>query len=158
MATLQFLIRQMTKSDLDSVTVIEQVSRLAPWGHDGYLRVLDSPAGVRALVAEGRVGEEQQGPVMGFVVAQVLAHEMEIYQIAVHPDFRRVGVGTSLMEYVLGEGERSGCRECYLDVRRGNLEAINFYIKHGFEVCGVRPRYYRNPSEDALVMRKRLKT
>ena len=72
--------------------------------------------------------------------------------LAVHPDHRREGVGEELARWVLGMGQEKGCRIAMLEVRESNHPARQLYEKLGFKVTAVRPGYYRDPKEDALVM------
>jgi ribosomal-protein-alanine N-acetyltransferase len=74
--------------------------------------------------------------------------------IAVHPEYRRVGIARSLIEYLIDELNRRGCHSLSLEVRASNAPAIGLYEKLGFQQVGLRKNYYRNPKEDALILRK----
>ena len=81
-----------------------------------------------------------------------------LYVITVRPEFRRRGIGTALMTFVLNEGTRLGAHRATLEVRRSNEAARQLYERLGFLAAGVRRAYYTNPIEDALVLwRERLK-
>jgi len=89
---------------------------------------------------------EDGGEVEGFAVWQELPEgEAELLNLAVHPRARRRGVGRALVE-------AAGTRRAWLEVRASNEGAIRFYQSLGFTVCGRRPRYYRDPEEDAVLM------
>lgn len=102
---------------------------------------------VAFLVAE--VG----GGVAGYVVARDAAGEGEILNLAVAPAGRRHGVGRALVECVLGELSTRGVRDVFLEVRESNAAARALYAAQGFQEVGRRRRYYRQPVEDAIVLR-----
>jgi len=78
--------------------------------------------------------------------------EVHIHAIATHPDHRRAGVGAALLDRALAQGRAQGCSIATLEVRRGNAPAIALYQRAGFRTVHVRPRYYQDNGEDALVM------
>ncbi len=84
----------------------------------------------------------------------VVMDEGHINNFAVHPDFRRMKLGTMLMSKIFEIGSNFGVNLYYLEVRISNESAINLYKKHGFIEAGVRRGYYINPKEDALLMTK----
>jgi len=81
-----------------------------------------------------------------------VADELHINNLAVAEPYRRRGIGTALMGYVLKEGARMGAQRATLEVRRSNDAARQLYERLGFSAAGVRPAYYTNPVEDALVL------
>jgi ribosomal-protein-alanine N-acetyltransferase len=91
--------------------------------------------------------------VVGYVVAWVVADEAEIANLAVTQERRRSGIGRRLLEAAASEAEVAGARMVYLEVRESNAAARALYGSGGFTLVGRRSRYYRNPSEDALVLR-----
>ena len=74
--------------------------------------------------------------------------------VAVHPDFRRQGIGQMLVAALADELKQAGNRCLTLEVRASNAPAIAMYQKLGFEQVGLRKNYYRNPREDAKILRK----
>jgi len=94
--------------------------------------------------------------VVGFCAVRTAKPELELLKIGVDPDRHGEGIGTELLSDALRTAISSGCTDCFLEVRWSNERAISFYTKEGFEMVGIRKRYYRNPLEDARVMRKRL--
>lgn len=127
--------------------MVERITALSPeaahWPAQSYL-------GLPGWVAESDAG------VVGLVVTGVAADEMEILNLAVEPDWRRRGVGTALVETALEHGRRSGAKRVFLEVRESNQAARGFYRRQGFAVAGRRPRYYRRPDEDAVVMARQV--
>ena len=111
----------------------------------------------RSLMADHRselrvasIGER----LIGFHAITKVQPDIELLKIAVTPEFQGTGVGVALLDDVFGQARTRGCSSCFLEVRASNNRAIRFYHKKGFEVVGVRRAYYRDPIEDALVMRK----
>ena len=97
---------------------------------------------------------EKNDRVVGYVGSQTVVEETDMMNVAVHPDFRRQGIAESLI-LTLVEGLKSLESHCLtLEVRASNASAIALYEKLGFVHIGLRKNYYRNPKEDALILRK----
>jgi ribosomal-protein-alanine N-acetyltransferase len=82
----------------------------------------------------------------------VIVDEAHIGSLAVHPDYRRLGIARALLVRSLAAAAGRGATQATLEVRRSNLAAQALYRRFGFEVVGMRPRYYRDNQEDALLM------
>lgn len=152
---LNVSIGRMTEHDLLEVVQIEQISELSPWGWDAYHREMQSPEEVVMLAARASVlgsGPGDRRPVVGFILARLIADELHVNNVAVRPEFRRNGIASRLLGAVLKWGGRKGSRRALLEVRAGNTVAQALYRRSGFEVTGRRRRYYRAPVEDALLM------
>ena len=78
----------------------------------------------------------------------------EITNVAVHPDYRRKGIATLLMDELCSFSQDSGLKQLNLEVRESNGGAIALYEEFGFEKVGLRKNYYKNPAENALLMTK----
>lgn len=133
-------------ADLNEIMEIENRSFSAPWSRNSYeeLYVLDS---VDIWVA--RIGDE----LVGYMLLQYQADEMEVHTFAVKPERRREGIGTKLMDHAMDEARGRGVKYIYLQVRPSNEAAANLYRRFGFQVAGIRHGYYHDNKEDALVMR-----
>ncbi len=142
-------IRPAQSADARRCVAIERVAFSDPWSEAGFLEALETPAGF-GLVAE------RDGELVGYVLGRIAAGEGEILNLAVAPTARRAGVGRALLDAALDLLVRRGGREVFLEVRASNLPARRLYEAAGFRVVGVRPRYYRRPVEDALVLRRAL--
>jgi ribosomal-protein-alanine N-acetyltransferase len=94
----------------------------------------------------------------GFLAFRTIpaAHEMELLNLAVGPNWRRKGCASVLLNAALAECRSQGMRVVFLEVRESNKRAIAFYKKHGFSQAGRRPHYYSKPDEAALTMSLRL--
>lgn len=146
-------IRRLVASDVAALLAITARSpEAAQWWSGGYQRIgsQEFDGWVAELPVAGNARQEKQ--IAGFLVARVMADEMEILNLAVEPGWRRLGVAGKLLETALAQGRASGARRVFLEVRESNVAAIAFYQAHGFAPAGRRPRYYSDPPEDALVL------
>jgi ribosomal-protein-alanine N-acetyltransferase len=103
------------------------------------------------LATEGR-----DGPILGFAVVWLVHDELHVLNVAVAIEARRRGVARRILDRVEGEAREQGARVSMLEVRRSNQPAISLYGSLGYREVGVRPRYYAEDGEDALVMDKAL--
>lgn len=139
-------ISPATAEDLEAIAEIESLSGLSPWGIESYKSELAKKDNLFYVA-------RSEGKVNGFVFARPITPEIEIFNIAVLPEFRKQGIGQKLFETILGLAVDRGCRECWLEVRESNLAAHRFYEKLNFQNVGRRKNYYRFPIEDALLLR-----
>ena len=145
-----YSIRPMQERDLIDVVEIEETSGLNRWGYDAYRRELFTNPNSIMLVARNLV----PGPeVIGFFAGWIVEDELHVNNVASHRDYRRIGVGRSLMEAAIDETRLRGGREVVLEVRASNEAAQILYKELGFTFIGRRRDYYRLPTEDALVMK-----
>jgi ribosomal-protein-alanine N-acetyltransferase len=145
------LIRKATLDDIATIRELEQrAERAAHWGEREYeaLFAPESPRRV-ALVAAEETGAE----IMGFVIARCADDEWEIENVVVAGEQRRRGVGSALVHELVREARRSGAAAVLLEVRESNAAARRLYEKAGFSAVGRRPGYYREPPEDALLLK-----
>lgn len=92
--------------------------------------------------------------VVGYCGLNHVLDEGQIINIAVHPDYRRRGIGDMLMNQMIEYAESNDIKVLTLEVRESNLSARKMYEKYGFYDVGIRPRYYQDPLEDAVLMNK----
>ncbi|MGQ9554824.1 MAG: ribosomal protein S18-alanine N-acetyltransferase [Anaerolineae bacterium] len=142
-------IRPMRIEDVERVAVIEQLSFSLPWPPDTYRRDLGEDSLAHYLVCEC---DEEQPQLVGYIGYWLIEDEAHISTIAVHPDYRRLGLGELLLANMLDDAIKRGARSSTLEVRLSNTAAQALYLKYGFRVTGKRRRYYRDNNEDALVM------
>jgi ribosomal-protein-alanine N-acetyltransferase len=135
----------MHENDIPAILEIEQISFSTPWSGQSFLNEIYNKYALSKVV----VFEEN---IIGYICANYLLHESHILNLAVHPDFRRQGVATTLMHEAIRESKKSGCVFMYLKVRVSNAGAQKFYELFGFKVENIRKKYYGNPDEDALLM------
>ena len=95
---------------------------------------------------------EFKARVVAVIVLWRVLDEAHIATIAVHPDFRRRGIGRALLRTSMDAAYAEGARIYHLEVRAGNLAAQEMYADFGYEIVGRRPKYYQNNGEDALLL------
>jgi [ribosomal protein S18]-alanine N-acetyltransferase len=139
----------MTEDDLDEVMQIERVSFNVPWSLGMFKQDLVFPL-ARCLAAKRAEGGTKR--LAGYVLCWFVADEVHVTNIAVRKDLRKQGVATRLLEAALSQARRDRMRYCTLEVRVSNEAAKGFYRKLGFEAKGIRPKYYSDNSEDAMIM------
>jgi ribosomal-protein-alanine N-acetyltransferase len=159
MAFSKFEISRMVGEDLDEVMKIEEMSFSSPWSRGMFLTELkDNPFStlLTAKVIHSR-GETEETNLVGYCCFWIVFGEVHIMNLAVHPDWRRKGIGTRLVEEAISISRRHEVQKIHLEVRRSNDSARKLYEKFGFKVIAVRPNYYTQPREDALLMALELK-
>jgi ribosomal-protein-alanine N-acetyltransferase len=132
---------------IDDVLSIEEASFTNPWTREMYLADLENRG-----ISSCFLAQDDAGRVVGFCSVWRVADELHINNLAVRPEFRRMGVATALLNHALHEGGRLGARRATLEVRRSNDAARQLYERFGFVVAGIRRAYYTKPVEDALVL------
>jgi ribosomal-protein-alanine N-acetyltransferase len=125
---------------------IERRAFSDPWSEGSFREALTSPW------TFGLVGITSRG-VMGYLIAREVAGTGEILNLAVAPEARRRGLGGELLQAGLGALRRRRVNEVFLEVRESNHSAQALYLAQGVRPVGQRAGYYRNPREDALVLR-----
>lgn len=144
-------------ASLKDIPAILEVQRQAPeagrWSEEDYVGCLPAEDTL-FLLAE----ESGQGSVKAFLLGRLMADEMEVLNLVVLPALRRQGIGRRLLEDAIARGTAQGARQCWLELRASNQSALAFYRAQGFEESQRRPRYYREPEEDAIVCVRRLGT
>ena len=146
---LKLIIRNMREDDIPAVLEIEEISFATPWSEVDFLDELYKKDVLSSIAAF-------DGNIIGYVCVSYHLHESHILNLAVHPDYRRRGVATILMDGAIRELKKRGCAFVYLKVRASSSSAQRFYELSGFKVEGIRKKYYGDPVEDALVMMRRL--
>ena len=138
----------MIEADIPAVLVIEGLSFPNPWS-DATFRGEVQNKGISFPVA---IVHELDQKVVGYILYWQIRDEVQITNIAIHPDFRGRGIGETVLKVILKEVRGKGATFVTLEVRSSNTPAISLYRKLGFKVLGMRKGYYRNPVEDAYVM------
>jgi [ribosomal protein S18]-alanine N-acetyltransferase len=146
----EIVVKEIEVHEIPWVLEIERMSFSEPWSESAFLNeILKSYAINRVAVRTNRV--------IGYICVNYIIDEGHILNLAVHPDFRRQGIATILMNGAIHELKRKGCNYLYLEVRTSNSAAKKFYERFGFAVAGIRKDYYISPKEDAVIMMGRLK-
>ncbi|HXX80970.1 MAG TPA: ribosomal protein S18-alanine N-acetyltransferase [Thermodesulfovibrionales bacterium] len=141
----QVFIRDMTEEDIQSVLTIEKMSFSFPWTESSFFNEVRKP---RSFAKVALLNDE----IAGYLCAECVLDEAHILDLAVHPDYRRMGIATALVEQILEELKEKACRFLYLEVRASNYLAKRLYQGFGFRIVGTRKKYYVSPIEDAVIM------
>lgn len=148
---MEFYIRDMVEEDIDQVMEIEKLVYSSPWSRNAYESELRQNKLAKYYVA---LYKEK---VIGVVGLWFIVGETHITTIAVDPAYQGQGVGSYLMKMAILEAKLMGCGAMTLEVRVSNIVAQNLYKKYGFKEYGIRPKYYGDNGEDALIMWKEIK-
>ncbi len=140
-------IRLMKREDVSQIANLEKICFSDPWSENSIASELDNRLSCW-LVAE------EQGRVVGYVGSQSVLDMADMMNIAVDPEYRRQGIAEQLILALTQNLMVKGIVALLLEVRVSNASAIALYEKLGFAQVGRRPRYYHNPREDALILRK----
>ncbi len=143
---LKLHIEPMGFDDLTQVQAIERASFTSPWPPNAYRSELESNRLANYLVA--RIA----GHVVGYGGMWLMVDEAHITTFAIHPRWRRQRIGERLLLAFLDLAMHRMAHEATLEVRLSNLPARRLYEKYGFRPVGLRPRYYSDDNEDALIM------
>jgi len=150
----KYRISRMRVEDINEIMEIEEISFPRPWRRRQFKEELSIPVS-NFYVMRGRWKDEQIKEVLlaygGFWKVRDEAH---IVNFAVHPKYRRQGIGSIFLDELIGKMKTIGCKACYLEVRASNIIAQKLYEKFGFKKIDVRKNYYGYPQEDAYVYRK----
>ena len=140
-------IRKMTAREVPRVAELEKNCFSQPWSEKSVAGELDNPLALWLVAMEG-------DRLAGYVGSQTVMDETDMMNLAVGSEFRRQGVGEALVNALTASLKELGSRCLTLEVRDSNEAARALYGKLGFREIGRRRGYYRDPREDALILRK----
>jgi [ribosomal protein S18]-alanine N-acetyltransferase len=148
MQSAEIVVERLESSDdLDRVAALEAASFTNPWTREMLDRELR-----QSEVARVYVLRLPGHPVAAFCACWIVFDELHINTIAVEHSLRRQGLATTLMRRVMVDAAQAGAKRATLEVRRSNIPAQRLYASLGFVEAGVRPNYYTQPDEEALIL------
>jgi ribosomal-protein-alanine N-acetyltransferase len=148
MTTYLINVRSLGYSDLPQVIAIERRAFSTPWSLAMFVLELSKPSSI-CLAAVSEDGEGHR-KLVGYLICSRYADAWHVMNVAVDPPLRRRGIAAAMMERLV---EQAGPEAAYtLEVRPSNRPAIDLYERFGFRSAGLRPRYYQDTGEDALIM------
>ena len=137
----------MSEVHVASVAELENLCFSDPWSINSVASELKNPLSLWLVAMEGE-------RLAGYIGSQSVLGESDMMNVAVHPDFRRRGIAEALVLELARALKEKGNHSLSLEVRQTNEPAKKLYEKLGFEQVGLRPNYYRNPREAALILKK----
>ncbi len=141
------IFTDMMPDHVPQVADLENLCFSDPWDEASVASELTNELSYWLVAVDG-------GQVVGYVGSQTVLGETDMMNIAVHPDHRRQGVAETLVDALVAGLRQRGSHCLTLEVRESNLAAQRLYEKLGFQQVGLRKNYYRNPKENALILRK----
>lgn len=141
-------VRIAKSSDLDDIYELDMQTFAMPWSKEALSYDILENDNAFVIVAE------YEGEFAGYADIWTVLDEADLNSIAVRVDFRRKGIGDAIMLAMTEMLSASGVATINLEVRVNNMPAIKLYKKYGFNECGVRPGYYLDNGEDALIMKR----
>ena len=141
------MIQKMNADHVCQIAQLEKICFSDPWSENSVSSELDNKLAYWLVAVEGDM-------VCGYIGSQTVMGETDMMNVAVHPDYRRKGIAKALVDRLVEDLKGMESRCLTLEVRASNTPAQKLYEKLGFIQIGKRPRYYHNPREDALILRK----
>ena len=141
------IFTEMKSEHVSQIAQLETLCFSDPWSEKSIASELDNHLAYWLVALEGDT-------VAGYIGSQTVMEETDMMNVAVHPDHRRKGIAEALVNALVEALKERGSHSLTLEVRASNEPAQKLYEKLGFVLVGRRPRYYRNPREDALILRK----
>ncbi|OPZ93204.1 MAG: ribosomal-protein-alanine N-acetyltransferase [Firmicutes bacterium ADurb.Bin419] len=138
----------LTLNDIDDVMVVEKLSFSIPWSKQAFIEEVTNNKFARYIIAK------VDGKTVGYAGLWKVFDEGHITNVAVHPEYRRSGVGYTLVKGLIELSIKENIEKLTLEVRRSNIAAQNLYAKFGFRSEGFRKEYYADNKEDAIIMWK----
>lgn len=139
------ICREMQQDDVAEIAEIEKENFHIPWSEKSLLKEITNENSI-FIVAE------YDGRIAGYAGLYLIGEEGDITNVVVSSICRRKGIATAIMQYLIDKAKTVGIREMTLEVRKGNVAAIQLYEKCGFVSEGIRPGFYDFPKEDAFIM------
>jgi len=143
-------LRRADRDDLAALVALDAAASVHPWNAAQVAAELERAPPDSVLALDGSRG------LRAWCALRLAVGELTILNLAVAPGNRRRGFGRFLLDAALRAGERGGARRALLEVRASNVAARTLYAHFGFAPLGVRKDYYRQPTEDALVLGREL--
>lgn len=143
---MNLVVRQAEIRDIKPMAAMDALCFTTPWSEASFDKEIRENRLAFYIVAE--IGDR----LVGYAGLWCVGDEGHITNVAVHPDFRRRGIGQALISVLLSHTITNGIRSHTLEVRASNNAAISLYTKFGFEPAGRRKNYYEDNGEDAIIM------
>ncbi len=147
-SSFEFTVRDAVNSDIDKIYEIECLSFSNPWSREDFISNLGDSY-IFSVICESET-------VIGYAIVSVTPPEGELYNIAVLSEYRGTGAAHLLLGTAFEAARKRNVETVYLEVRESSLRARSYYKKEGFTELGLRKNYYKNPTENAVLMTKNI--
>lgn len=150
MKATEVVVRHMTFEDIPGVIDIEVLCFPIPWTHHAFRMEMRNKLAVYQVAVIDK-------KIVAYGGMWLIMEEAHITNIAVHPQYQSRGIGKKIVEALVQEADQRRIQRMTLEVRKSNEVAIQLYKTMGFLVSGIRPGYYHDNGEDAIIMWKEVK-
>ena len=140
-----YKIEPMNSSHVKGVFKVSKLSLAESWNIDSIEKELSNKLAKYLVALHG-------DKVIGFIGMWIVFHAGDITNVAVHPEYRKQGVGNLLIDNLITLCKENNINSLTLEVRESNIPAQSLYKKHGFKEEGIRKNFYNNPKENAIIM------
>ncbi len=138
------IIRKMQMEDAMAAAALEAENFSEPWSANSFVEEIKKDSSIYIVAYEGEMLVGTCGLVVSF-------DEGEVLNVSVKKEYRKHGIALQMLQCLLEEAKIKGIKHFTLEVREGNMPARMLYEKLGFVCEGIRPNFYRNPTEDAAI-------
>ena len=152
---MSIIFKSMDKSNVRAVAQLSKECFSHPWSEASYYEELDNPLSFTVVAVKSPQAPNSEIAV-GFINARIINDEVYINNIAVKKEFRRKGIGKSLLSALEKKAIKVNASFITLEVRESNFPAVSLYASLGYEISGKRKKFYREPVENAVLMTKKL--
>ncbi len=133
---------------INDIMIIERLSFAIPWSKKSFVEEISNNKFAHYICAV------THNNTLGYAGMWKIFDEGHITNFAVHPEYRRAGIGSKMMDALIGKANVMGIKSMTLEVRENNKGAISLYTGYGFREVGIRKNYYVNNGENAIIMWK----
>ena len=137
--------RFFSEADVEGIFNVSSLSFKTPWTFESIKNEINNPF-AKYIVAFN------ESEILGFIGGWIIASEGDIVNVAVHPNYRKFGIGSTLLKNFIDLGLQENWVKLNLEVRESNIAAQNLYKKFNFKLDGIRKEYYEDNKENAILM------
>ena len=145
-------LKPLTSNDVAEVVALDEICLGGLWKAEAYLREIDSDKSTLITLRLAEPESSNRSKIIGMGCLWSIVDEAHITLLAIHPDYRRQGLGQLLLLELLKDAISRNLAWATLEVNENNSTAVNLYKKYGFQIAGKRKNYYQPAGDDALVL------
>ncbi|MFX0548264.1 ribosomal protein S18-alanine N-acetyltransferase [Hathewaya histolytica] len=145
MNSSKFVFKNMELCDIEDTYLVNTLSLKVPWSIESFNDELNNNLAHYIVCKCGK-------SVIAFAGMWIITDEAHITNVAVHPKYREMGIGSSLIKELKKTCIQHSVLHMTLEVRESNINAQRLYLREGFRNCGIRKNFYTSPIENAIIM------